>query len=113
VDVYIRNGNGQKLPEESLVVKSHGWKVLAIDKENEQCEWGFRVDLECKTHSQLVRRIKYTLYDKDDFSLTIIPLSLGDLEMTSGESKTFLGSTRCKTDLLKRATHGRVHIEGL
>lgn len=109
---------------DSLVVKSHGWKVTAIDSKTNQCEWGFRVVLECKDHLDYqdntnypgsrafmpIESIEYALYDKDNFHLTTLFLHAKDLGLCFHDTQTFQHSRSDSLDLLKRAVHGHVNI---
>lgn len=118
------NGSYQNALD-SLVVKSHEWKVTAVDTKRNQCKWGFRVVLQCKDHPDYqdstnypgsraimpIESIEYTLYDKDNFHLTTLILQSKNLGLYFRDTQTFQQTSKDNLDVLKRAVHGCLNVK--
>lgn len=118
------NGSYQNAID-SLVVKSHEWKVTVVDTKKNQCEWGFRVVIQCKDHPDYqdstnypgsrafmpIESIEYALYDKDNFHLTTLTLKSKDLGLCFRDTQTFQETRKDSLDVLKRAVHGSLNIK--
>ncbi|VGO11490.1 hypothetical protein PDESU_00034 [Pontiella desulfatans] len=106
---------------ESLVVISHSWKVIAVNKKEGTCEWAFQVDLKCNNHPDYKRTegfrpdlpielVEYKLYDSDGFLLDSTYLRSKQY-IYFGETKTLQGSSVASLELLKRASAGQLRIK--
>lgn len=108
---------------DSLIVKSSEWKITTVDNKTGQCEWGFRVVLECKDSPNYqddkfggravmpIEKLEYTLYDKDNFHLTTLVLNGKDLVLCFRDTQTFQQTRKDSLALLKRACYGHLNIK--
>jgi hypothetical protein len=115
---------------EILTINSHGWKILDYNKKKKSAEWGFKVNIKCNVNTVpsvvdecmsrdlqklpplntwTIKKIKYSLYDKDGFHLTTIIVD-ESFSFDFGETIVIQESKTSDLSLLKRAHAGRIEI---